>query len=276
MLAARIAHVRTWNYVACRRDWVADAAALRARARAIEDRLSDALHERLTQRFVDRRAARLARRLKERPALAAEIDAAGAATVEGEPVGRLEGFRFVPDDAEGWRVSHALRAAARRVLDPAIRERARRVAAAPDDAFALAADGAVTWSGAPVARLARGAGPLRPALRLVAAERLSERARAGVERRLAAWLEGHIARALAPLFEARRAAPRRPCRRPSVPDRRSRRRRRARGRPPARPCAPRPQGPRRDGGSPRQRNGLHAGDARTGAPAPARAVVVRP
>ena len=207
MLAARIAHVRTWNYVACRRDWVADAAALRARARAIEDRLSDALHERLTQRFVDRRAARLARRLKERPALAAEVDAAGAATVEGEPVGRLEGFRFVPDDAEGWRVSHALRAAARRVLDPAIRERARRVAAAPDDAFALAADGAVTWSGAPVARLARGAGPLRPALRLVAAERLSERARAGVERRLAAWLEGHIARALAPLFEARCAAP---------------------------------------------------------------------
>ncbi len=55
--------------------------------------------------------------------------------------------------------------------------------------------------------IARGAVPLRPALRLVAAERLSERLRVGVERRLATWLDSHIARVLAPLFEARRAAP---------------------------------------------------------------------
>ena len=207
MLATRLAHVRTWNYVAWRRDWVADAAGLRARARALEDRLSDALHERLTRRFVDRRAARLARRLKERPALAAAVDAAGAVTVEGESIGRLSGFRFVPDDADAWATGRALRAAVRRALDPAIRDRARSLAAAPDGAFALAPDGAVTWAGAPVARLARAAAPLRPALRLVAAERLPERLRDEVERRLAAWIDAHIAHVLAPLFKARRTFP---------------------------------------------------------------------
>ncbi|MGH6913932.1 MAG: helicase-related protein, partial [Geminicoccales bacterium] len=63
-LTARIAHVRTWTYIAHRGDWLADSVHWQERARAIEDRLSDALHDRLTQRFVDRRAAFLVRRLK--------------------------------------------------------------------------------------------------------------------------------------------------------------------------------------------------------------------
>ena len=61
-LLQRIAHIRTWTYVAHRPRWLADAAQWQERTRAIEDRLSDALHQRLTQRFVDRRAAVLARR----------------------------------------------------------------------------------------------------------------------------------------------------------------------------------------------------------------------
>ena len=65
-LMARIAHVRTWTYIAHRGDWVDDGTAWQARARAIEDRLSDALHERLTQRFVDRRAA-LLNRARDKP-----------------------------------------------------------------------------------------------------------------------------------------------------------------------------------------------------------------
>src|SRR5690606_21176130 len=68
-LTGRIAQIRTWTYIADRGDWVHDAAAWQARARAIEDRLSDALHDRLTQRFVDRRTTALVKGLRGRDAL---------------------------------------------------------------------------------------------------------------------------------------------------------------------------------------------------------------
>ena len=67
------------------------------RARAIEDKLSDALHDRITQRFVDRRSAFLVRRLAAAEELLASVSRDGEVKVEGHYVGRLDGFRFVPD-----------------------------------------------------------------------------------------------------------------------------------------------------------------------------------
>ncbi|MFZ0194331.1 MAG: helicase-related protein, partial [Pseudolabrys sp.] len=54
-LSNRIAHVRTWTFVANRPDWLADPEHWQEVTRAVEDKLSDALHERLAERFVDRR-----------------------------------------------------------------------------------------------------------------------------------------------------------------------------------------------------------------------------
>ena len=96
-LSKRLAFIRTWTYVAQRRGWVGDESHWRGETRAVEDRVSDALHERLTQRFVDRRTSVLLRRLKQKEALLAEVNDKGEVTVEGEFVGRLEGFRFSPD-----------------------------------------------------------------------------------------------------------------------------------------------------------------------------------
>ena len=43
-LSNRIAHVRTWTFVANRPDWLADPEHWQADARRVEDKLSDALH----------------------------------------------------------------------------------------------------------------------------------------------------------------------------------------------------------------------------------------
>jgi ATP-dependent RNA helicase SUPV3L1/SUV3 len=64
-LTARLAHIRTWTYVAHRADWLRDAAHWQARTCEVEDRLGDALHERLTQRFIDRRTSALLKSLRE-------------------------------------------------------------------------------------------------------------------------------------------------------------------------------------------------------------------
>ncbi len=83
-LMNRIAHIRTWTYIAHRPDWLPDAASWQERARAIEDRLSDALHDRLTQRFVDRHSGILARRRHDRADLMASVNAVGEVQVEGQ------------------------------------------------------------------------------------------------------------------------------------------------------------------------------------------------
>ncbi len=204
-LATRIAHVRTWNYIAQRPHWVAEPGALRERARAIEDKLSDALHERLTQRFVDRKTTRLTRRMRENESLIAAIKRSGEVVVEGEYVGQLLGFDLVPDDAETWRQSRTLRAAVRGALAPEISKRAGSLVSDGDEAFALSVDGTVSWRGAPVARLAAAAGGLAPGLRLLVGELVEDTPRRRMEQRLAAWLGGHIAEVLAPLWRARDA-----------------------------------------------------------------------
>ena len=91
-LSNRIAHVRTWTFVANRPDWLADPEHWQAVARGVEDKLSDALHERLTERFVDRRTSVLMRRLRENTTLETEIKKTGEVVVEGHAIGRLDGF----------------------------------------------------------------------------------------------------------------------------------------------------------------------------------------
>ncbi len=196
-LASRIAHIRTWTYISHRTGWLADPLHWQERARAIEDRLSDALHERLTQRFVDRGSAALMSRLKDRAQLTASVDSAGEVAVEGHYVGRLKGLRFAADGvaAEG----RAARAAVNRVLGTAVVERGRRLAQAPDDAFAFDGEGRIHWDGAAVARLTPGDDVLRPRVKLAANDHLHGADAERVRARLAAWTERRIEALLGPL-----------------------------------------------------------------------------
>src|SRR5713226_9924343 len=198
-LMARIAHVRTWTYITHRGDWVDDAADWQDRARRIEDRLSDALHDRITQRFVDRRSAFLVRHLAGDCEILASVDKAGEVRVEGTYVGRLNGFRFVPDASEGDGL-RTLVTAANRVLRGEVMARARRLAAEPDEAFAIDSRAAVLWRGDPVGRLVAGESILTPRVELRAGDFLDGEARERVRQRLQLFVRGEIAARLAPLF----------------------------------------------------------------------------
>ncbi|HEY0524754.1 MAG TPA: helicase-related protein [Stellaceae bacterium] len=201
-LMTRIAHIRTWTYIAHRPDWLADAAGWQERARAIEDKLSDALHDLITQRFVDRRSAILVRRLADADELLASVSAAGEVKVEGEYVGRLTGFRFVPDAVGGGDEARTLMAAANRVLRGEIAARARRLAADADEAFGIEDDGTISWAGGPVGRLLPGDAALAPRVDVLPGEFLEGDLREAVRRRLTSFVRDEIRRVLGPLFVA--------------------------------------------------------------------------
>jgi ATP-dependent RNA helicase SUPV3L1/SUV3 len=164
-LAARLANVRTLAYVANRTDWLVDAAGWQGRTRGLEDRLSDTLHEKLMARFVDRRTSALMRGLRVREDMLAGVAADGAVTVEGYFVGRLTGVQF--EAAQGGSVleAKALRAAANHAVGPEIARRLGRLAAEPDEAFALTPDGVVLWRGEAAGAL-DGGQPVAPRVRL--------------------------------------------------------------------------------------------------------------
>ena len=200
-LANRIAHIRTWTFVANQSGWLGDARHWQERTRAVEDRLSDALHDRLTQRFVDRRTSVLMRRLREKDALAAGVSDTGDVVVEGEHVGRLAGLCFELDaSARAGADSRALQAAAMKVLASELAARAQAIAREGDQVFAVTDSGYVSWRGAAVARLEGGAAVLKPQLRLIADEQLAAPERERVIQRLEAWLAAHLRAVLAPLF----------------------------------------------------------------------------
>ena len=205
-LSRRIAHGRTWTFVANRPDWLRDPEHWQGETRRVEDRLSDALHERLASRFVDRRTSVLMRRLRENTMLEAQITPDGDVTVEGQHVGHLHGFLFVPDASAEGHEAKTLRSAAEKGLAGEIEARAERFATAADASLVLSHEGVIRWTGAPVAKLAPGDKIFAPQIRLLADDALAGPAREKVVARLDAWLKAHVTRLLGPLIEIETAA----------------------------------------------------------------------
>ena len=187
-LSNRIAHVRTWTFVANRPDWLADPEHWQDVTRAVEDKLSDALHERLAERFVDRRTSVLMRRLRENTMLETEIGKTGEVTVEGHVIGRLDGFMFAPAASTDASEAKALNAAAQKALAGEIETRATKLSQASNDQIVLASDGALRWTGDVVGKLIAGrrrAAPARTHRRRRAIDRAGARAGADAARSLA-------------------------------------------------------------------------------------------
>ncbi len=203
-LMQRLSGVRIWSYIAARSDWVKDTLHWQAKARDVEDKLSDALHESLTSRFVDRRSAHLVRRLEEADGkdLLSAVTRRGEVVVEGHPVGQIEGFGFIPDPSAVGDEKKLVLRAARRALRAEMPRRVAMAEHAGDDVFTLTDDHRITWEAAPVARLVRGAVPLRPRVQVLDSEFLDGAEQERVRARLQSWLDGQIQADLAPLFAA--------------------------------------------------------------------------
>jgi len=202
-LMARIAHVRTWTYISHRPDWIQRATHWQERARAIEDKLSDVLHQRLTQRFVDRRAALLVRRLHDEGEMTTSVAEAGEVSVEGEHLGRIEGFRFIPDATEGHADQKAVMSAALRALRQDLPARLQAFVSSADRDLVFDSQLRVCWGGGPVARLQASGDILAPKIEALPSDLLDGPAREEVRKRAAAWVETRIRLGLSEMMDAR-------------------------------------------------------------------------
>jgi len=205
-LSNRLAHIRTWTFVANRPNWLKDAASWQARTREIEDKLSDALHDNLTAKFVDRRTSALMRGMRDKDELTADIAEDGSVKVEDHYVGRLQGFRFVADPASTDGINQkAARSAAYLVVSRELGMRARRVAAAKAEAFKIMRDGRLMWRGDQIGEVTAGEDPLKPQVTVLVDDAISAPDREKVQQRLDAAVVELIAERLKPLADLAKA-----------------------------------------------------------------------
>ncbi|HET7084449.1 MAG TPA: helicase-related protein [Rhizomicrobium sp.] len=202
-LSGRLAQIRTYTYAANRQGWTRDSAHWQAITRAVEDRLSDALHERLTQRFIDRRTSVLMKHLRDDEFASLALDEAGGVSIGGEAIGKLEGFRFVPDPRAVGIHGRTLRAAALKGLESEIAARSAALSAADDAAISLSEHGKLWWEGAIVGKLVAGATPLMPNIQMMADAHVKTES---LQARLQDWLAARIAARLGPLLALADAA----------------------------------------------------------------------
>ncbi|MBK0401153.1 hypothetical protein H0I76_18295 [Limibaculum sp. M0105] len=191
-LSKRLAFIRTWTYVANRGNWLEDPAEWREATRAVEDRLSDALHQRLTQRFVDRRTSVLMRRLKQKERLVAEVNDKGEVTVEGEFIGRLDGFRFTVDQTATGDELRTLQSASISALQSEFARRADKLYLSPDTEIDVTEQGGLMWGDQAVGRLEKGDSVLSPKVRVFIDDMVEAPVAEKVERRLTHWLSRRI------------------------------------------------------------------------------------
>ncbi|MCA0043045.1 helicase-related protein [Celeribacter litoreus] len=203
-LSKRLAYIRTWTYVAQRSGWVDDESHWRGTTRAVEDRLSDALHGALTQRFVDRRTSVLLRRLKQKEGLVADVNDKGEVTVEGEFVGRLEGFRFIQDKASTPDEAKTLAQAAMAALTPEFSLRADRFYNAPDTEMDFTDQGGLMWGEHAVGKLVPGDDALKPRAVAFVDDGVAQDVVEKVTRRLQHFIDRKIATLFEPLLNMSR------------------------------------------------------------------------
>jgi len=199
-LSKRLAYIRTWTYVAQRNGWLHDESHWRDETRAVEDRLSDALHGALTQRFVDRRTSILLRRLKQKESLLADVNDKGEVTVEGEFVGRLEGFRFRMDKAGSPDEAKTLRQASVQALVPQFHLLADRFYNAPDPEIDFTEQGGLMWGNQAVGKLVKGDDPFKPGIEAFVDEEAGSDVAAKVQRRLQHFIDRKIAAGFEPIL----------------------------------------------------------------------------
>jgi len=169
-LANRISNVRTWSYVANKKNWIENQDYWIETTKNIEDKLSDKLHEELTKSFIDKRISILSRNLKQDIALSTEIRNENEVIIDGQFIGKLEGLKLNLDFRTGSLDTDikSLRKAARQAISPELIRRVNKIL--KSDTLKLEGNQKIYWMNYPIASISPGKDYLTPRINLIVDE----------------------------------------------------------------------------------------------------------
>ena len=192
VLANRISNVRTWSYVANKKNWVENSDYWIQLTKNIEDNLSDKLHEELTRSFIDKKISILSRNLKQDIILKTDIDSKNQVLIDGQLIGELKGLKFNVEFSANTLDSDikSIKKAARKGIEDEITKRVNLII--NEKNIYLENDNKIYWRKNPIAIVRKGSNYLTPEVEIIADDVLQGALRNNFGLFLKEWLTNHI------------------------------------------------------------------------------------
>ena len=188
-IANRISHVRTWSYVANKRNWIENNDYWIAKTKHIEDKLSDRLHEELSKSFVDKRISILSKGIKQDIALEASITSKDEIIINGQLVGKINGLKISLDyaktalDTDIKSIKKAARSGAASELTKRVSEITQST-----EHFKLEKDNHIYWKNKIVGKIQPGKNYLNPDVKIICDESLQVKDQQEIITSMSQWI----------------------------------------------------------------------------------------
>ena len=200
LLSHRLSNVRTWSYVANKKNWVENSDYWVQLTKSIEDKLSDKLHDELTKSFIDKKISILSRNLKQDLILNTEINDDNKIYIDGQLVGELKALKFLIEVTSKTLDTDikSIKKAARKGIEEELVKRVEEIIKKAE--IEINTENKVIWKDNPIARLKKGNDYLNPDFEIIADDALTDDARSKLTLFLNKWLANYINEVLGDLI----------------------------------------------------------------------------
>ena len=204
VLSNRISNVRTWSYVANKKNWVENSDYWVQLTKGIEDKLSDKLHKELTNVFIDKKISILSKSLKQDLVLNTEIDENNKILINNHYVGELNGLKFIIALTSKTLDTDikSIKKAARKGVGEELKKRVSKII--ENQEIQIDEKCKIIWKNHMIARLKKGNNYLNPEVEILADDALDDVTKLKLEVFLKNWIENHIKEILGDLLNLNR------------------------------------------------------------------------
>ncbi|MBL6786317.1 MAG: helicase [Candidatus Pelagibacter bacterium] len=201
LLSHRLSNVRTWSYVANKKNWLENSDYWVQLTKSIEDKLSDKLHDELTKSFIDKKISILSRNLKQDLVLNTEINNENKIHIDGQLVGELKGLKFLIEVTSKTLDTDikSIKKAARRGVEKELVKRVEEIVSRSD--IIINENNKIIWRNNPIAGLKKGNNYLNPEIYIIADDALSDESKSKLNIFLNKWLANYINELLGDLIK---------------------------------------------------------------------------
>jgi len=201
LLSHRLSNVRTWSYVANKKNWVENSDYWVQLTKNIEDKLSDKLHDELTKSFIDKKISILSRSLKQDLVLNTKINEENKIHIDGQLIGELKGLKFLIEVTSKTLDTDikSIKKAARKGVEEELIKRVDNIVS--NEEIEISNESKIIWKDNPIAWLKKGNNYLNPEIDIIADDALSIDSKNKLILYLNKWLNNHIDKVLGDLIK---------------------------------------------------------------------------
>ena len=201
LLSHRLSNVRTWSYVANKKNWVENSDYWVQLTKNIEDKLSDKLHEELTKSFIDKKISILSRSLKQDLVLNTTINNENKIHIDGQLIGELKGLKFLIEVTPKTLDTDikSIKKAARKGVEKELIKRVDKILAENEE-IQINNENRIEWKNNTIARLKKGNDYLNPEIEIIADDSLNIDSKTKLIIHLNKWLNNYTNEVLGDLI----------------------------------------------------------------------------